>query len=215
MNEHGRPLRVVLLAYDGVDELDLFGAYVPLAKARDQCRFLEVLIIGGRPDVRGSSGVRFDVHADLRAIADAAILIIPGGRGVRAATGEPEYIHAIASAAAAGVALYTVCSGVFLLAAAGITQGRTLAVHAAKRAELVDAGGCQVADRLVRDGMICSIGGSPTRGVKGVDIGFQVLRDWIPDVLTAVTARLETVPPPHPRQSRCSSTVTSLVDSDV
>jgi AraC family transcriptional regulator, transcriptional activator FtrA len=190
--------RVVVLAYDGVDELDLFGAYVPLSKAQAYCQ-LAVTIASERSFIHGSNGVRFQAHAGLEAIADAAAVVVPGGRGVLEAARSIRYVDAIRSAAACGAAFYTVCSGAFLLAAAGLTQGRTVAVHAAKRTELIHAGKSRSSrSRMVRDGEICSVGGRRNRGVKGVDIALQIIHDVAPEVLRDVTDRLEVKPAPAP-----------------
>jgi len=188
--------RVIVLAYDGVDELDLFGAYVPLSKAQAYCQ-LAVAIASERSVIHGSNGVQIHAHAGLEAIADATAVVVPGGRGVLEAGQSVRYVDAIRSAAVSGAAFYTVCSGAFLLAAAGLTHGRTVAVHAAKRTELIRVGKSRSSrSRMVRDGEICSVGGRRSRGVKGVDIALQVIHDVAPEVLRDVTGRLEVRPAP-------------------
>lgn len=191
--------RVVVLAYDGVDELDLFGAYVPLSKAQLYCA-LTAAIASDHLLVQGSNGVGVVAHTDLEFTAHATAVVVPGGRGVTEAARNVHYIEAVRAASVAGAGLYSVCSGAFLLAAAGLTRGRAIAVHSAKRADLAAAGECRPArSRMVRDGNVCSIGGQLSRGVKGVDIGFQVIRDIAPGILQEVMHRLEVEVPLPPR----------------
>src|SRR5713226_2385611 len=191
------PVRIAVLAYEGVDELDLFGAYVPLAKARaalPRPADLALWIGAADPEVAGSNGVRIHAQAGLDTVRSVTALVIPGGRGVAEACQDARYLAAVRDAHQAGAVLYAVCSGSFLIAAAGLASGRTLAVHARKRRELAALGSCAVADTLVRDGALCSVGGSRERRVKGVDLAFQVLRDWLPGAVEPVAARLETEP---------------------
>ena len=193
----GGTLSVMIVAYHGVDELDLFGAYVPLAKAGAHAprgQGLAVAIAAAEREVVGSHGVPVRAARSLGDLPAANAVVVPGGRGARAASRDQRYVQALARAYRAGAALYAVCSGSFLIAGAGLARGRALAVHAAKRHQLAELGGCQVTESLVRDGRICSIGGTRDRRVKSVDIAFQVLRDWLPDAVEPVAQRLETEP---------------------
>ena len=182
-------VHVVVLAYPGVDEVDLFGGYVPLVKAN-----LPVLIAAADEEVRGANGALLRRHQSLRAVPGATVLLVPGGHGVHAAGEDPRYVAAVSEAYRRGAHLYAVCSGAFLLAAAGLTSGHVLATHASKQARLAELGRCEVVDGLVRSGRIRSIGGRRGHGLKAVELAFQILRDWCPAAVDEVSARLEYQP---------------------
>ncbi|MFC0435087.1 DJ-1/PfpI family protein [Kutzneria buriramensis] len=180
--------RVVLLAYPGVDELDLFGAYAVLAKAVD------ARITAARPQVTGSAGILFAATDGLSVAADADALVVPGGRGARDAAADPELLHVLRAAGSRGTAVFSVCSGALLVAAAGLAAGRRLAVHRNKRTLLAGYPVGEVVTGLVRDGQLRSVGGDRQASVKAVDIAFRVLAEFAPDTVDAVSARTEILP---------------------
>jgi AraC family transcriptional regulator, transcriptional activator FtrA len=191
-------IRVCVLAFPGVDELDLFGAYVPVAKAAAQDDTgLQVRIVSADERVVGANGAEVLAHAGLDWAEDAHALVVPGGSGVALVGEDDRYVDLLSEAYRRGVRLYAVCSGVFLLAAAGIVVGRWVAVHHGKRHQLTEVADCHVTAGIVRDPPVCSIGGETTRGVKGVDLGFQLLRDLVPAAVPYVTDRMETRPGPR------------------
>jgi AraC family transcriptional activator FtrA len=191
-------VRVAVLAYDGVDELDLFGAYSVLAKAAadsyGEQRTMAVRIVGDSARFTTSGGVSFGVHGGLAELADADVVVIPGGQGAIAAAADTRLCAALHEVGMRGAGLYAICSGSFLVAAAGLASDRKIAVHHAKRDQLNQFGATQVAVGLVRDGNVCSIGGDVTNGVKSVDLAFAVLADIAPDAVSVVSARMEIRP---------------------
>lgn len=199
MSAQPKALTVCVLAYPGVDELDLFGAYVPLAKAagRDGSR-LRVDLVSAEDRVLGSNGVSLLVGGRLDTVERSDAVVVPGGRGIAEVAADRRYVGPLARARDRGIPLYAVCSGALLLAAAGVLSGHWVAVHHHKRDQLAAAADCHVTAGLVKDRGICSIGGETTRAVKGVDLGFQLLRDLVPDAVEYVSDRLETRPGPRP-----------------
>jgi AraC family transcriptional activator FtrA len=200
MSHHHEPRlrRVAILAYDGVDELDLAGVYVPLAKAAQarSPRFcIRPVLAGVTRRVRGSSGLMLAGIRPLGALERAHAVVIPGGPGVRAIAGHAHVAAMLRRLADRDVPLYAVCSGVFLLAALGLTRGRAVAVHNGKRAELLALGVGRIGVGYVHDGSIRSIGGVPDSPyVKSVELSFQILRELCPEAIAYVAGRLETWP---------------------
>jgi AraC family transcriptional regulator, transcriptional activator FtrA len=78
--------------------------------------------------MRAVGGVSVTAEADLSVLARAGTVIIPGWRGADVAPSD-ELIHALRAAHAAGARLVTICSGVFVLAAAGILTNETVTTH--------------------------------------------------------------------------------------
>jgi putative intracellular protease/amidase len=190
---------VAVLAYPGVDELDLAGVFTPLAKAAQSLHLatpFEVLVISPGL-VTGRHGLRLEGQLDVRAVAPAALaaLVLPGGPGAAAAGRDPQVARMIGAAVAAGVPTYAVCSGVTILGELGLLRGRRVGVHTAKASSTAAAYGCRPARGLIRDGGLVSAGGDPARlGLKAVEIAFAVLADLAPETIDEVAARLETGP---------------------
>jgi transcriptional regulator GlxA family with amidase domain len=138
--------RVVFVVFDGFQSLDLVGPHEVFACAG---RFTGS--VGGAVDpyrcevaaraagpVAASSGL--PVHAG-HAVADLDLrgidtLIAVGGRGVDEARHDAELVDWIARAGAGARRVASVCSGVFLLAAAGLAEGRRVTTHWGRERQL-------------------------------------------------------------------------------
>lgn len=83
----------------------------------------------GAPWVRTSAGVK--VGAEVLAADDEPIdtLVVPGGWGLKAALEDPALITLIKDAAARSRRVTSVCGGAFLLAEAGLLDGRRATTH--------------------------------------------------------------------------------------
>ncbi|MER5214814.1 DJ-1/PfpI family protein [Streptomyces sp. NPDC002838] len=187
-----------VLAYDGVDDLDLFGAYSVLCKGADaaagRAPAVSVRITAADRAVTTSAGVRITAEDDLATLVSSDAAVVPGGRGAVAAAGTEQVLAALRDAHARGCRLYAVCSGTLLIAAAGLAKERALAVHHAKADQLRAAGAREVSAGLVRSDGICSVGGDRSPSVKSVDAAFAVLADLLPDTVHAVCSRMELIP---------------------
>lgn len=190
-------LLVAILAYPEVNELDLFGGYAVLAKAAELGtsalgnHILDVRIVAPHRELSTSGGVRLAVAEDLDFLGSAHAVFIPGGRGAIAAAENEHLVQALHAATARGTRIYSVCSGAFLVAAAGLADGRTLAIHAEKQDALLAGGASGVASGLLRDGPIVSIGGDLRESVKSVDLAFQLLEDFFAGSTAVVANRME------------------------
>lgn len=130
------PVRVVLLAYDGMNLLDLAGPLQALttanrsAKAGEPTRYETIVISAEGGPVVTSSGLPV-ITAPVSSVADLAIdtLIAPGGCWGEEYEVEPALRDFIVSRAGSVRRLCSVCTGAFMLAAAGQLDGRRVATH--------------------------------------------------------------------------------------
>jgi transcriptional regulator GlxA family with amidase domain len=124
---------VVVLALPGALALD-YGIPVQVFGSWTEGPYT-LTVCGPEPGpLRLDSGPALLVEHGLEALADADTVIVPGL--AHADPPGPAVCEALAAAAARGVRMVSICSGAFVLAAAGRLDGRRAATHWTKAAEL-------------------------------------------------------------------------------
>jgi AraC family transcriptional regulator, transcriptional activator FtrA len=189
--------RVVALAYDGLCTFE-FGIVVevfglPRPEFGSSWYRFQVCSLD-RGALKATGGITIRAEAGLSALRRAGTIVIPGWRD--ASERPPEVLlRALRGAHAAGARLATICSGVFVLAAAGLLDGRRATTH------------WRYVDRLrasypsvrvepdvlyVDDGDILTSAGS----AAGIDLCLHIVRrDHGAEIVNQVARRL--VIPPH------------------
>jgi transcriptional regulator GlxA family with amidase domain len=129
---------VVILAYEGVQLLDVTGPIEVFEAARERGAPYRVLVAS--PD--GSdvlAGSRTRLGADL-AFAELPphidTLVVPGAPDWRAVVADPRLVSTVAEAASHSRRTASVCAGAFVLAAAGLLDGRRATTHWEHAADL-------------------------------------------------------------------------------
>ncbi|HEX6457864.1 MAG TPA: GlxA family transcriptional regulator [Thermoleophilaceae bacterium] len=123
--------RVVLVAFDGIQSLDLIGPNeVFSVAARLVPGSYSVEIVAPRRSFESWSGVRMEAHQTLAGCRGAMdTLIVAGGEGVREAQEDERLIAWLKRAAQRSRRVASVCSGAFLLARARLLTGHEATTH--------------------------------------------------------------------------------------
>jgi transcriptional regulator GlxA family with amidase domain len=185
MAKRQAPRQVVIVLYPELQSLDVtgplevfVGAQRLLAKTGSDARGYEIrtLSADGRP-LRTSSGLTLVPDGRLgEAPAKIDTLLVPGGRGARAACADEPLLAWIGAAAARSRRTASVCTGAFVLAAAGLLDGRRATTHWAAAAALarLHPGVLVDADPIyVRDGSVWTSAGV----TAGMDLALALVED--------------------------------------
>jgi transcriptional regulator GlxA family with amidase domain len=136
---------IVIVAYPGVQSLDVTGplevfsgahSLIDASARAERGYAVHVLSPDGRP-LRTSSGLTITPDAALRhAPRTIDTLVLAGGSGHADAASDPAFLRWIAKTSSKARRTASVCTGAFLLARAGLLDGRRATTHWAAAAEL-------------------------------------------------------------------------------
>jgi transcriptional regulator GlxA family with amidase domain len=159
-------MRVEIVLFDGYDELDAIGPFEILSNLRVGRPETEVrmVTVEAAAQAVGSHGLRTEVDGELDEGAD--LILVPGGGwadgredGVRGQIALGVLPDRLAAAHAGGATIAGVCSGVMILGAAGLLDGRPATTIDAALKDLSGFGARAFEERVVDDGDIVTCGG--------------------------------------------------------
>ena len=133
--------RIEILAYPDVQLLDVSGPLQVFASANDFVMqdgapaAYEVTVVAASPRTRTSAGLVLETAALPPHGFEIDTLIVPGGWGVNAACEDAGLVRWVIGRARDAARRASVCSGAFLLATAGLLDGRRAVTHWGRCAE--------------------------------------------------------------------------------
>jgi transcriptional regulator GlxA family with amidase domain len=186
---------VIIVAYPGVQSLDVTGPFEVFAGARRAAAACEIdagydvsVVTAAPGPVTTESGIALVASALPGPSARFDTLLVPGGQGVETARRDRELIGWIHRTAGRSRRTATVCSGAFLAAEAGLLDGRRATTHWARAEQLateypeieVDA------DPIyLRDGNVWSSAGV----TAGIDLALALVEDDLGTDVSQLIAR--------------------------
>ena len=173
-----------------------FGVF-DMAKHYGVLPDLDVRVVSGEPATAVTGGgLSWYVPYDLDAILAAGLVIIPNWRDPAEPPPEP-LLGALRTAHARGARVAGLCSGAFVLAAAGLLDGRPATTHwalAGQLARMYPKVEVRPGQLYVDDGDVLTAGG----GAAGMDLGLHLLREYCGAATANRLARYMVVPPHRP-----------------
>jgi len=189
----------VVVVFDGMSMGIMsfaFGVF-DMAKHYGVLPDLDLQVVAGEPATAVTGGgLSCYVPYDLDAIQAASLIIIPNWRDPAEPPPEP-LLEALRDAHAKGSRVAGLCSGAFVLAAAGLLDGRPATTHwalAGQLAQMYPKVKLRADQLYIDDGDVLTAGG----GASGMDLGLHLLRGHCGAAVANRLARFMVVPPHRP-----------------
>jgi len=191
--------RIVVVVFDGASMGVMsfaFGVF-DVAVQYDLLPDLDVRLVSGTPNsvLRGGS-LACALPYDLTAVRAADLVIVPTWLDPSIPPPEP-LLESLRAARAAGARVAGLCTGAFVLAAAGLLDDRPATTHwayAGLLAEMYPKIDVRASVLYVDDGDILTAGG----GAAGMDLGMHLIRTTYGAEIANQLARCMVVPPHRP-----------------
>lgn len=152
---------VVFLLFDDMEELDLAGPWELFSVWHDRFGGPPCMTVSATGHaVRARYGLQIVPDAALADAPEAGVLVVPGGDGSRRVAEDDATLDWIQQSAARADHVLSICTGVRVLHAAGLLDGRTVTTHHSALAEAATWPGVTVEEtRYVHDGNVWTSAG--------------------------------------------------------
>jgi cyclohexyl-isocyanide hydratase len=187
---HLMAFEIGFVLFPRLTQLDLTGPFEILSRLPGA----KVSIVAKTLDpVLGDSGLGLVPNETFASCGALDLICVPGGMGVPAAMQDAETIDFVRRQAKGAKYVTSVCTGAFVLGAAGLLKDKRATTHWAYTDLLPLVGATHEKARVVRDGNVITGGGV----TAGIDFGLTVLAEVAgPDVARRVQLAVEYDPAP-------------------
>lgn len=174
-----RQRRIVFVIFDGFQSLDLTGPHEVFHYAGTLSGSYSCQIVASRPGpVQSGSGLLVQAADGVGGLGPDGIdtLVVAGGSGVDEACEDRALVGWLAAAGVGARRVTSVCSGVFLLAAAGLVTGHRVTTHWSRAGQLASQHPGLSVDCdpvFIRDGRVWTSAGV----TAGIDLALALVED--------------------------------------
>ncbi|MFT3927174.1 MAG: DJ-1/PfpI family protein [Myxococcales bacterium] len=194
------PKRIAIVMFQGCQPLDAVGPFEVFAAANQALHALRkpiayepLLVAPSKGLVRGRSGLQLAPHTTLARLIAASrtqlhTLIVAGGAGAREAASQRPVQRLVREAATRAQRVASVCTGAFVLAHAGLLDGKRATTHWAQCERLAaefPAIRVETAPIYVRDGKTWTSAGV----TAGIDLSLALVEDDLGAPIAQTVAR--------------------------
>jgi len=161
-------MNIVFVLFDNVTQLDFTGpvqflSRLPGAKVH--------VVSKDGAAVKTDCGFSILPRSGFGQCPQADVLCVPGGHGVRDAIADQVIVDFVRQQAKGADYITSVCTGAFILGAAGLLQGKKATCHWAYTQFLPLFGAMHQPARVVRDGNVITAGGV----TSGIDFALELI----------------------------------------
>jgi cyclohexyl-isocyanide hydratase len=200
-------MNIVFVLFDNVTQLDFTGPVQFLSRLPGAV--LHVVSKDGKA-VTTDCGFSILPRSGFAACPQADLLCVPGGHGVRGAIADPEIVDFVRQQGKDADYVTSVCTGAFILGAAGLLQGKKATCHWAYTQLLPLFGATHVPARVVHDSNLITAGGV----TSGIDFALSLIATIASeDVARTIQLALEYDPAPPFGRGSLESSSDETVDS--
>jgi len=173
-------MKVAILIFPGVEELDFVGFLETLAVAnrvKERKRFETELVGTVRGPIVCGGGMRVVVDKGLTEARGYDLFFVPGGgasrgTGVDVVSQDERVLELLRNTVQRGKLVWSVCTGAMVLGSAGLLKGRRATTHLSFLERLGAYGAITSRRRVVSDGNVTTGGGI----ASSIDVGLELVR---------------------------------------
>jgi len=194
-----------ILVFPNSHALDLIGPYEVFAAVPDA----KVHLIWKDPStITSSTGLVLTPNMTFAECPRLDVLCVPGGGGVNALLQDTAVHDFVRAQAVRARYVSSVCTGAFVLGAAGLLKGRRATTHWNYHDLLLKFGAIPTRERVVRDGNLFTAGGV----TAGIDFGLTMVAELLGEAQAQVIQlQLEYAPAPPFQSGTPESAPPSIV----
>ncbi|MBX3276165.1 MAG: DJ-1/PfpI family protein [Sandaracinaceae bacterium] len=182
---------IVFFLFDRITALDAVGPYEVLSRLPGaRVRFAGEAV---GPVTTDNGFLRLMADVSIDEIDRADLLVVPGGYGTRRLERAPRVLEWVRAIDATSRYTTAVCTGSFVLGAAGLLEGRRATTHWAWLEQLAKYGAVPVRERVVDEGRIVTAAGVSS----GIDMALRLAATLAgPELAQAIQLGIEYDPAP-------------------